>query len=350
MSETTTVLPLARPARAEQMFPALTGAQIARVAQHGRVRDVARREIPFDVGQTVVPFFVITKGRVEIVRPAAAARIDTVVTTHGPGEFTGEANMLSGRRALVRGRVIEAGEVIELDRESLLSLVQTDDELSEIIMRAFILRRVELIAHGLGDVVLVGSAHCAGTLRVKEFLTRNGHLFASIDLDRDEGLHQDRAGFVARRPRGGQMAALPHASSARNKSARGVRGRGRPWRKHQARRIGGGRGIDCSGLRSSSLERVGGERPHVRTRLRAHPRDHDVEHPKRRECEECVKIHSRWMHLRTCQECGVTLCCDDSPNRHASAHAGASGHPVIASAEPGERWLYCYPDDGFAEY
>ena len=95
-----------------------------------------------------------TKGRVEIVRPAAAA--DTVVTTHGPGEFTGEANMLSGRRALVRGRVIEAGEVIELDRDSLLSLVQTDDELSEIIMRAFILRRVELIAHGLGDVVLIG--------------------------------------------------------------------------------------------------------------------------------------------------------------------------------------------------
>jgi hypothetical protein len=75
-----------------------------------------------------------------------------------------------------------------------------------------------------------------------------------------------------------------------------------------------------------------------------------VKHPKRLECEECVKIHSRWMHLRTCQECGVTLCCDSSPNRHASAHAAASGHPVIASAEPGERWLFCYPEDAFAEY
>jgi hypothetical protein len=76
----------------------------------------------------------------------------------------------------------------------------------------------------------------------------------------------------------------------------------------------------------------------------------DVRHPARRVCEECWKIGARWVHLRTCQECGTTLCCDSSPNRHASAHARASGHPVIASAEPGERWLYCYPDDAFAEY
>lgn len=71
---------------------------------------------------------------------------------------------------------------------------------------------------------------------------------------------------------------------------------------------------------------------------------------KRRECAECVKIGGQWVHLRTCQECGVTLCCDTSPNKHATRHARASGHPVIASAERGERWLYCYPDDAFAEY
>ena len=71
---------------------------------------------------------------------------------------------------------------------------------------------------------------------------------------------------------------------------------------------------------------------------------------RRHECEECVKIGSSWVHLRTCQSCGVTLCCDNSPKRHATAHAKSSGHPVIASAEPGERWLYCYPDDAFAEY
>ena len=75
-----------------------------------------------------------------------------------------------------------------------------------------------------------------------------------------------------------------------------------------------------------------------------------VKHPVRLECEECVKIGASWVHLRTCQECGVTLCCDSSPNQHASKHAHASGHPVIASAQPGERWLYRYPDDAFAEY
>ena len=76
----------------------------------------------------------------------------------------------------------------------------------------------------------------------------------------------------------------------------------------------------------------------------------DVKHPRKRECEECVKTGDRWMHLRTCQHCGVTLCCDSSPNRHATKHAQSSGHPVVASAERGERWLYCYPDDAFAEY
>jgi hypothetical protein len=75
-----------------------------------------------------------------------------------------------------------------------------------------------------------------------------------------------------------------------------------------------------------------------------------IKRPQRRECAECMKTGSGWVHLRTCQECGITLCCDDSPNQHASKHAGASGHPVIASAEPGERWLYCYPDDAFVEY
>jgi uncharacterized UBP type Zn finger protein len=75
-----------------------------------------------------------------------------------------------------------------------------------------------------------------------------------------------------------------------------------------------------------------------------------VKRPKRRECEECVKSRSSWIHLRICQECGATHCCDDSPGRHATKHARASKHPVIASAEPGESWLYCYPDDAFAEY
>jgi hypothetical protein len=75
-----------------------------------------------------------------------------------------------------------------------------------------------------------------------------------------------------------------------------------------------------------------------------------IRHARQRVCEECVRIGARWVHLRTCQECGATLCCDSSPNRHATKHSRASGHPVVASAEPGERWLYCYPDDAFVEY
>jgi thioredoxin reductase (NADPH) len=183
----TDIVEAARPAafiaQAERVFPILTPTQIARVAARGRVRPTRRGEVLFDAGAAVIPFFVVTAGEVEIVRPSGTA--EELVVIHKPGQFTGEANMLTGRRSLVRGRVRESGEVIELDREQLLALVQTDTELSEIIMRAFILRRVELIAHGYGDVVLVGSDHCAATLRVKKFLTRNGHPYSYIDLDRD---------------------------------------------------------------------------------------------------------------------------------------------------------------------
>jgi len=75
-----------------------------------------------------------------------------------------------------------------------------------------------------------------------------------------------------------------------------------------------------------------------------------IKHAKKYECEECVKIGATWVHLRTCQSCGVTLCCDNSPNRHASKHARQSHHPVIVSAEPGERWMYCFTDDAYVEY
>src|SRR5713226_7145805 len=176
-------VPLTLSARIDQMFPALTPVQIARIAVHGRVRPVRRGEVLVEVGDHVVPFFVVTGGEVEIVRPSGTS--EEPVAVHGPGHFTGEINMLSGRRALVRARVSESGEVIELDREHLLALVQTDAEIGEILMRAFILRRVELIAHGLGDVVLIGSSHCSGTLHVKEFLTRNNHPYSYIDLDRE---------------------------------------------------------------------------------------------------------------------------------------------------------------------
>ena len=167
----------------ERTFPTLTLEQVERIAVHGRVRQIRPGEVLVQPGDQIVPFFVVTAGGVEIVRPSSAS--ETLVVLYGPGQFTGEVNMLSGRPALLQVRASEAGEVIEVEREQLLALVQTDSQLGEIIMRAFILRRVELIAHGLGDVVLLGSNHCSGTLRVKEFLIRNGHPYSYIDLDRD---------------------------------------------------------------------------------------------------------------------------------------------------------------------
>jgi thioredoxin reductase (NADPH) len=178
-------LPLAptAPSQTDRLFPTLTPAQITRIAAHGRRRAIARGEVLVDVGDKVVPFFVVVSGEIHVLQPSSGG--ETPIVTHRPGQFSGEANMITGRRALARARVSEPGEVIELSREQLLGVVQTDAELSEILMRAFILRRLELIAHDLGDVVVIGSMHSAGTLRVKEFLTRNGHPFHYIDLDRD---------------------------------------------------------------------------------------------------------------------------------------------------------------------
>jgi thioredoxin reductase (NADPH) len=171
------------PSSAERLFPTLTSAQMARIAARGRRRPIARGEVLVEVGDRDVPFFVVVDGVVQALRPSGAA--ETLVVAHGPGQFTGEAISITGRRALGRLRASEPGAVIQLEREQLLALIQTDAELSEILMRAFMLRRLELIAHELGDVVVIGSAHCSGTLRVKEFLTRNGHPFHYIDLDRD---------------------------------------------------------------------------------------------------------------------------------------------------------------------
>ena len=176
------------PSRASLLFPTLTAAQIARIEAHGVKRRVRPGEVLFEPGVHVAPFFVVTAGEIEIVRPSGDA--ETMVAVQGPGAFTGEANLLHGRPSFMRARANQAGEVIELTREQLLGLIQTDPEISNVLMRAFIYRRVELIAQGLGDVVLVGSTHSAATLRIKEFLTRNGHPFAYLDLDRDADVQQ----------------------------------------------------------------------------------------------------------------------------------------------------------------
>jgi thioredoxin reductase (NADPH) len=192
MNHLTRGLPLTS-SRAEQVFPTLTPAQIRRVAAHGNMRTIKPGEVIVEQGDSAVPFFVVVSGELEVVRPSGAA--ETLVAVHLPGQFTGEVSTLSGRRALLRLRAAKTGEVIELDRQRMLALVQTDAELGEILMRAFILRRVELVAAGVGDVVLVGSMHSGGTLRLKEFLMRNGHPYSYIDLERDPEVQNLMDGF-----------------------------------------------------------------------------------------------------------------------------------------------------------
>ena len=182
----TVAAPPSRP-RADRLYPTLTPAQLERVAAHGRRRQVAQGEVLVQAGESAVRVFVILAGQIDVVRPSAA---EEVVISFGPGMFTGEATMLSGRRGLAQVRAGADGEVIEIARDDLLALIQTDGELSAIFMRAFILRRVELIARGVSDVVVLGSTHCKGTLRVREFLTRNGHPHTMLDLDRDPGVQE----------------------------------------------------------------------------------------------------------------------------------------------------------------
>jgi thioredoxin reductase (NADPH) len=138
----------------------------------------------YEQGERDVPFFVVISGELEIVQPSGAS--ETIVTVVGPGQITGEVNTLSGRRTLFRNRATRDSELIEIDRQHMLALMQTDAELGEILMRAFILRRAELVTAGVGDAVLIGSLHSAGTLRIKEFLMRNGHPYSYIDLERDK--------------------------------------------------------------------------------------------------------------------------------------------------------------------
>jgi thioredoxin reductase (NADPH) len=166
------------------MFPKLTAAQIGRVAAHGRVRSLREGDTLIEPGAATVPFFVLRSGRVNVLRLTQQG--EQLIVEHGPGSFTGEANTLLGRPPMTRIRVVEAGDAIELTREQMLTLVQTDTEIGDLVMGAFIYRRSELIEKGLGDVVVLGSSHCAGTLRVKEFLIRNGHPFTYIDLDREK--------------------------------------------------------------------------------------------------------------------------------------------------------------------
>jgi thioredoxin reductase (NADPH) len=166
-----------------EAFPTLTAVQIDRIRAVSKVRKVKVGDVLFEPGDSGVPFFVLLSGSLEIVQPDLHG--ERPIITHEAGGFTGEMTMISGRRSLAQGRVTEAGEFLEMGNDDFRALVARDAELGEIFMRAFILRRVELINRGAGNVILLGSQHSAQTLRLREFLTRNGHPHTYVDLDTD---------------------------------------------------------------------------------------------------------------------------------------------------------------------
>ena len=173
--------------RKAQMFPQLTPAQIARleaVATHSRI---SKGEILAEPGDRHRPMLVVLSGSIEVVQPGMNGEV--LVVVHTAGSFTGEMSTLQGIGSLVRARVREVGEVLVIAEDRLRTVIQTDSELSELFMRAFILRRVGLIASQAGDVILLGSSYSAGTLRLQQFLTRNAFPYVNLDVNTDPSVH-----------------------------------------------------------------------------------------------------------------------------------------------------------------
>src|SRR3954465_1838608 len=168
-----------------QIFPSLTPAQIERARPYGKVRSVSAGDILFQPGDLNISFFVLLSGEMQIIQPNMGD--ERLIIAHtAAGEFTGGLSMLSASRCLVLGRVTAPGDFLEIEGEPLRTIIARDVELSEIIMRAFILRRLALIREHLGNLILMGSRHSAPTLRLREFLERNGHPFTYVDLDTDK--------------------------------------------------------------------------------------------------------------------------------------------------------------------
>ena len=169
--------------RRGQMFPALSASQIARVTAFGHEQSFEPGALIWEQGDPDVPFFVVLEGQLEVVHPNEG--FERPVTVHQMGEFTGEMALLFGRRALVRARARTRLRTLRIDSQRLRALVQTDPELSEIVMRAFILRRMALLSEGWGDALVIGSRDSAATLRLQAFLVRNGQPYKYVDVDRD---------------------------------------------------------------------------------------------------------------------------------------------------------------------
>src|SRR4051812_24930481 len=175
--------------------PLLTAPQIQRIAAIGRERLVTRGQVLVEVGGANVHFYLLTQGALEVVNDVGTR--EALVVVLRPGMFTGEGTMLNGRPGLSRVRAAEESTVIEVERMRLLGVLQADSELGEILLPTFIGRRLDLIQRGAGDVVVVGSDRSRGTLRVCEFLARNGHPYTLFNIERDAGAAEFLARFDA---------------------------------------------------------------------------------------------------------------------------------------------------------
>jgi thioredoxin reductase (NADPH) len=164
--------------------PVLTAAEIDRARPYGRIRKAELGEILYRPGEVGRPCFILLSATLEIVQPSIHG--ERPVFDLCPGMFTGEAGSIAGQRTVVQARVTQAGEILELQPEDLRTLVAREAGLGEILLRAFMLRRLMLINRELGNVAVIGSRHSADTLRIREFLGRNGHPYTYVDLDSDD--------------------------------------------------------------------------------------------------------------------------------------------------------------------
>lgn len=178
--------------RRGQMFPKLTDAQLARLGAYGERRQTSDSQLLLETGERYPGIFAVLSGSLDILRPGLSG--ETPVTVLTRGDFSGEMSALRGSASFVRIRVREAGEVLSIPIANLRRLVQADAELSEIVMRAFILRRMALMETELGDVAVVGFADSPGTLRVRHFLHRNVVPYTNLDA----GHGGDAEGLIER--------------------------------------------------------------------------------------------------------------------------------------------------------
>src|SRR5215468_7881717 len=171
-------------------YPMLTSAQIERIAPLGSVRHIEAGEILFEPGSTNRPLTVVLEGEIEILSDR-----DALVAIHQPGNFSGDVDLIAGHPAVVRARARRSGRILEVPADRVRNLIVTDPELSQILLRAFILRRALLMSRSVGNVVLIGSRHSAGTLALQEFLTRNNQPYAYLDADHDASVQTTLEGF-----------------------------------------------------------------------------------------------------------------------------------------------------------